>query len=330
MRWPLVNYARYAAEANSSSILPLRKGEVTRLRQYATITMVLVAMLLSACGKDYLGSTPESELQSETVSIVGAGDIAQGSNNQDEATAQLIRNRADATVFTAGDNAYNTGTLEEFNSYYEPTWGAFIARTHPTPGNHEYDHGSGTAAGYHEYFGTAAGERGKGYYSYDVGSWHALALNTNCNEDRDAICAAQAQWIRETLSQNSAKCEVAYGHHPLFSSGSHGNQAMVRPLWDALYDHGADVIIAAHDHTYERFALQNPSGARDNAEGIRQFVVGTGGATLYSWGTIRANSQFRDNTRHGVLELTLRDGSYAWRFVDTSGVVVDRGTGTCH
>ena len=283
-------------------------------------------MLLSACGEDQPSPTRERE----SVSFVGAGDIAQGSNQQDKATSQLIRGRPDAVVFTAGDNAYAAGTLSEFNSYYEPNWGTFKSRTHPTPGNHEYDHSSGTAAGYYDYFDAAAGERGKGYYAYDVGSWRVLALNTNCDEGRDYLCTDQVAWIRQDLSANSARCEIAYGHHPLFSSGTHGSQAMVRPLWDALYEQGTDLYIGAHDHLYERFAPQSPNGKRDDTRGIREFVVGTGGASLYSWGTIRPNSEFRDNTRHGVIELVLRDGSYEWRFVDTSGVVVDSGTGSCH
>jgi acid phosphatase type 7 len=237
----------------------------------------------------------------------------------------------DATVYTLGDNAYESGTLSEFQAYYDPTWGTFKARTHPSVGNHEYN--TAGASGYFDYFGAAAGNRGEGWYSYDVGKWHLIALNANCSIVNCAPTSTQTTWLKNDLASHTNSCTLAYWHQPLFSSGQHGNDSSVKPFWDQLYASGADVVLNGHDHMYERFAPQNPSGSADSANGIREFVVGTGGRDLYQWGTIKPNSQFRDNQHHGVLKLVLHDGSYDWQFIDTSsatGGVLDSGTGQCH
>jgi hypothetical protein len=255
--------------------------------------------------------------------LVGAGDIADCSLTQDEETANLLDN-IPGTVFTLGDNAYPDGTLTQFNDCYEPSWGRHKSRTNPVPGNHDY-RVSG-AAGYFDYFGAAAGERSQGYYSYNLGEWHIIALNS---EIPKGAGSAQGQWLRADLAANPSVCTLAYWHRPLFSSGEHGNNSAFQALWQALYEYGADVVLNGHDHSYERFAPQNPSGQAD-PNGIREFVVGTGGAALYSFDVIQPNSEVRNNTAHGVLKLTLHSTSYDWQFVPIAGqTFTDSGTANC-
>jgi hypothetical protein len=257
--------------------------------------------------------------------LVGAGDIASGSSQDDEATAKLL-DGISGTVFTVGDNAYDSGTAAEFANYYEPTWGRHKARTKPTPGNHEY-YTSGASA-YFDYFGAAAGERDKGYYSYDVGEWHIVALNSNIARD---AASTQVSWLKNDLAANTDKCEVAYMHHPRFSSGEHGSDSSMQPIWEALYAAGVDAVLAGHDHNYERFAQQTPSGALDTTNGIREFVVGTGGKEIRSFGTIKPNSEVRNADTSGVLKLTLHPSSYEWNFVPVAGqTFTDSGTTSCH
>ncbi|MDP3911066.1 MAG: metallophosphoesterase [Gemmatimonadales bacterium] len=257
--------------------------------------------------------------------LIGAGDIAVcGSNQNDDATARLL-DSIPGIVFTAGDNAYQDGSFEDFSLCYDPTWGRHKNRTRPSPGNHDY-HTLG-ATGYFNYFGVLAGDSGVGYYRYQLGSWSVFSLNSNISM---AAGSPQEQWLRDQLSVLRTPCSVAYWHHPRFSSGEHGNTVAAQPLWQALYDAGADVIIAGHDHTYERFAPQSPTGALDSATGIRQFVAGTGGPALYAFPTPAPNSEFRQNTTHGVLKLTLHATSYDWEFIATDAAVMDSGSGACH
>ena len=224
-----------------------------------------------------------------------------------------------------------TGSPEEFARCYEPTWGRHKARTRPAVGNHEY--GTPGAAGYFGYFGAAAGEAGKGWYSYDLGAWHVVALNTNCSQVGGCQAGSeQERWLRADLAANGARCTVAYMHHPRFSSGNvHGGSSAVDPLWRALEADGAELVLAGHDHHYERFAPQTASGALDVERGVRQFVVGTGGRPLYAFGPPEPNSEVRDNTTWGVLHLRLRDDRYDWRFVGRPGSsFADSGTSSCH
>jgi hypothetical protein len=275
---------------------------------------------------------PETALaQTGDPVLVGAGDIANCNRSQDESTAQLLDGIA-GTVFTLGDDAYPDGTLAQFNDCYGPTWGRHKARTRPTPGNHEY-HTSG-AAGYYTYFGAAASpldanctSNCKGYYSYDLGAWHIIALNS---EIAHGAGSAQEQWLRADLAAHPNTCTLAYWHKPRFSSGGHGNSTGVQPFWQALYDYGADVVLSGHDHSYERFAPQSPTGQADPARGIREFVVGTGGAGLYPFPTVRPNSQVRNNTTWGVLKLTLHAASYDWQFIPVAGqTFTDAGSALC-
>ncbi|HKQ58858.1 MAG TPA: metallophosphoesterase [Candidatus Eisenbacteria bacterium] len=259
-----------------------------------------------------------------TVVLVGAGDIANGSSGA-EATARLLDNIA-GTVFTAGDNAYPDGTDSDFSIYYQPTWGRHRARTRPSPGNHDY-HTSG-ATGYYNYFGANAGPAGRGYYSYDIGDWHVISLNSNVSMSAGS---AQEQWLRADLSANSKDCIIAYYHHPRFSSGTHGSSTASQPLWQALYEAGAEIVVVGHDHNYQRFAPQTPGGQADPARGIRQFVAGMGGAGHYNFSSPIANTEAYNNDTYGVLKLTLGPGTYSWQFIPVAGgTYTDSGSGTCH
>jgi hypothetical protein len=280
------------------------------------------------------GVGPQVEVamaQSGAPVLVGAGDITNCSRTEDDATAQLL-DTIPGVVYTLGDNAYPDGTLAEFNTCYAPTWGRHKARTWPAVGNHDY-HVSG-AAGYFTYFGPAASPMDnncrsncRGYYSYNLGSWHVIVLNSLIDHSAGS---AQEAWLRADLAANPRKCTLAYWHHPRFSSGTHGSQSDVQPFWQALYDYGADVVLSGHDHTYERFAPQTPTGQAAPGRGIRQFVVGTGGASLYPWGSIHPNSEARNNTNWGVLKLTLHATSYSWQFVPIAGQSYsDSGTASC-
>jgi acid phosphatase type 7 len=264
--------------------------------------------------------------------LVGAGDIARcddgvAASSQAELTARLIET-IPGTVFTAGDNVYPDGAAEEFATCYDPTWGRFKDRTRPSAGNHDYHTDDGGP--YYAYFGENAGPAGQGYYSYDLGAWHIVVLNSNLDGKTNQ---EQRAWLTEDLADSSAVCTLAIWHHPLFSSGEHGNDDYSWPLWQILYEAGADVVINGHDHTYERFAPQDMNGEADPERGIRQFVAGTGGAPLYDFDNYdpNGNSEVRDNSTFGVLKLTLRPDSYDWEFVPVEeGGFTDAGSGECH
>ena len=231
-------------------------------------------------------------------------------------------------LLALGDLQYENGEIASFRSAYEASYGRVWSITRPAPGNHEYN--TPGAPGYYTYFGSLAGDPSKGYYSFDVGStWHIVALNSNCGAVSSAAGSAQEQWLRADLASTSRPCVAAYWHHPRFSSAaSHGDDASSGAFWSALSEAGAELALAGHAHVYERYAPQLPNATPD-ANGIRQFVVGTGGRSLDGFSTPRPNSELRLST-FGVLQLTLGDGAYAWQFVSESGAVLDSGTGTCH
>jgi hypothetical protein len=264
--------------------------------------------------------------------VLAAGDIAGCAWSGDESTAAILDGYPDATVAALGDTVYHNGTTTEYTNCYEPSWGRHKARTKPAVGNHEY--GTANAAGYFGYFGASAGPAGKGWYSYDLGAWHVVVLNGNCLIVDCSDSSEQLAWLRADLAASAADCTMAYWHQPLFTSGSHANDPdlpLVRPFWQALYEHGAELILAGHDHDYERFAPQTPAGVADSVYGIRQIVVGTGGAALRGFGTPRANSEVRQSTTHGVLKLVLRSTGYDWQFLPVSGkTFTDAGSGSCH
>lgn len=264
--------------------------------------------------------------------LVGAGDIASCDDlSGAEATAKLI-DKIPGTVIAVGDLAYPDGSDEQFAKCYGPTWGRFKDRTRPAPGNHEY-HSSG-ASGYVRYWGDAAGDPKKAYYSYELGKWHIISLNSECLQvggcGRES---EQGKWLQQDLAQHPTACTLAYFHRPLFSSGlAHGRDPELQPLWEILYRGGADVIINGHDHDYERFAPQDPEGKADSQHGIREFVVGTGGKNTHRIiGPGQANSEDRQADTYGVLKLTLHAESYDWEFVPEAGKkFTDSGTGKCH
>jgi hypothetical protein len=259
--------------------------------------------------------------------FVGAGDIADCGNDNDEATASLLDGIA-GTVYTLGDNAYSSGTATEFAQCYDPTWGRHKARTRPSPGNHDYK--TSGASAYYDYFGALAGPSGQGYYSFDLGGWHIISLNSEISMSAGS---AQETWLRADLAASSAQCTLAYWHKPRFSSGTkHGSNASAEPLWQALYDFHAEIVLGGHEHNYERFAPQTAAGVADPTNGIREFVVGTGGGSHYDdEGTPLPNSEVFNGTTYGVLKFTLGTGTYSWEFVPVAGQSFsDSGSGTCH
>jgi hypothetical protein len=258
-----------------------------------------------------------------TAVLVGAGDVARCGSTDDDATAALL-DGIPGTVFAAGDLAYEDGSAADFRDCYEASWGRHGWRTRPAPGNHEYQ--TAGAAGYFWYFGAAAGAEGAGYYSYELGGWHVVVLNSNIDA---APGSAQAAWLRNDLAAHPRACTVAYWHHPRFSSGRHGNHPHMAALWRILQDAGAELVLAGHDHAYERFASQNADGGADPERGIRSFVVGTGGSSLRPFATVQPNSEARRNDVYGVLKLDLSAGGYRWSFVGTDGGVRDAGGASC-
>ena len=262
--------------------------------------------------------------------LVGAGDIADCKSLAGaEATAKLLGN-IPGTVMAVGDLAYPDGSKENFVCY-DKTWGLARARTRPAPGNHEF-HSSG-ATPYFDYFGVLAGDPKTGYYSYDLGAWHIIVLNSECRDVGGCEAGSpEEKWLRANLASHPVACTLAYWHKPLFSSGSaHGNDLTMKPLWDALYEANADVVVNGHDHDYERFAPQTPDGAPDPGRGIREFVVGTGGKSHRPFSEPKPNSEVRDATAFGVLKLTLKSKSYNWQFIPEEGkTFTDSGSGACH
>jgi len=267
--------------------------------------------------------------------LLAAGDIADCRSPGDETTADLIRTLP-GTIATLGDNVYRSGSAQQYTDCYDPTWGTEKARTRPAAGNHDY--GTPDARGYFDYFGAAAGDRGEGYYSYDLGAWHVVTLNSQCwdpKADNPYLheCdpgSPQEQWLRADLAQHQSRCTLAVWHHPLFSSGIEARNDHVRPLFQALYENGVDLLLTGHDHGYERFAPMDAAGNRDGAAGVRQLVVGTGGKNHQQNRAAQPNSEVRNVTDFGVLEVQLRPTAYRWEFVAEGSRVLDAGANSCH
>ncbi len=261
--------------------------------------------------------------------LVGAGDIGRCGSDDDEATAALLDGIA-GTVFTAGDNAYESGTADQFRDCYDTSWGRHRARTRPAPGNHDWE--TTGLAGYFGYFGDAAkGPGGSSWYSYDLGSWHVVVLDSMCAKVGGCDPGSpQGAWLAADLAANQAACTLAIFHIPRFTSGEHGDTPAMDAFWRPLYAAGVDVVVNGHDHDYERFAPQDPDGRIDGNRGIRQFVVGTGGAPLRDFARVAPNSELRATIGHGVLALTLRGDSYEWAFIAAGSDFRDRGTTPCH
>jgi hypothetical protein len=257
--------------------------------------------------------------------VLAAGDIARCTILGGAAATARLLDRLPGTVLTLGDNAYESGTPREFETCYAPTWGRHLERTRPAPGNHDYQ--TRNAAGYFGYFGERAGPPGRGYYSFDLGTWHIVSLNSAIPVGPRS---PQGRWLAEDLHAHAGDCVLAYFHIPAFSSGPHGSNLDMMDLWRQLVAGGADVALSGHDHHYERFAPLDARGRPDPVLGMRQFVVGTGGGGVYRIERVAPHSEVRDNGSYGVLKLVLLPGRYEWAFVPVeSRSFTDSGTGTC-
>ena len=285
------------------------------------LALALAAMLVAA------------PANAQSPRLAAAGDIACAPGDlinpcRHGATADVLERLAPTAVATLGDNQYENGELLNFQASFGPSWGRFNPRMRPSLGNHEY--GTPGAAGYFDYFASAGvptGERGRGYYSYDLGAWHVVVLNSQCAAVSCAPGSPQQEWLRRTLAAHPNRCTLAYWHHPRFSSGR--SHEALGQLWSDLYFGGADVVLAAHDHFYERFSRLDAAGNPDPQRGIREFIVGTGGKSLGSWGAPHRHSEVRSRS-FGVLELTLRPTGYGWRFVPAAGsTFTDAGSAPC-
>ena len=320
-------------------VWPRRRRRVARALLTVAAVVVCLAAIRCGGGNSATGPTPPPSnppgdptpppptTPPPVVSqvFVGAGDIAVcDALDPARQTGQLLASIG-GTAFTLGDNAYFSGSVREYRDCYDPTWGRERSRTRPVPGNHEYDGGS-AGGPYFDYFSTNAGTPGLGYYSFELGAWHVIALNSNLSP---AEASPQGQFLKNDLAASRAKCTLAYWHHPLFTSSQNGPQNFTRDFWRQLYTAGADVVLGGHDHVYERFGLLDSDGRPDPARGIREFVVGTGGAPLYQFVTrsVGSESQIR---AFGVLKLTLNAESYEWQFFQVGGAIGDSGIGQCH
>jgi calcineurin-like phosphoesterase family protein len=304
--------------------------------------------LVIACSRDERPTPPSGEelvevpLPGASV-MIGAGDIAVCGTNGDEETGRLVDSlltvdsvaNVPSAVFTLGDNAYPSGRAGVDNDLprcFSPSWGSarIVNLIHPSPGNHDYDSGSG--APYFAYFGQRAGPAGRGYYSYDFGGWHVVSLNSEAYFEAGSSAGAkqQEEWLRQDLRDHRSLCTLAYFHRPLFSSGKYGGTQEVRPLWDIMYDAGVDVVLNGHEHDYERFMPQTPGGIVDTKRGIEQIVVGTGGGDLRGVRSKLGNSVFEVHGYFGVLKLTVGAGEYRSAFIGADGKLWDTGSGRCH
>ncbi len=324
-------------------MITVETGRKRLIKKWSVVNIFMLGLilLLAACAEPLQPS--ELEAAATSVTVAAAGDIAcdpaassfkSGNGTSTEchmkATSNLLVAMKPSAVLTLGDAQYENGTLSAFQKSYGPSWGRLKAITHPAVGNHEYQ--TSSASGYFSYFGSAAGDRKKGYYSYNLGSWHLIALNSNCSLVGGCHTGSvQETWLKADLAAHKTKCTLAYWHHPRYSSGEHGSTPALTDLWQTLYNANAEVVLSGHDHHYERFAPQNARGGKDTARGLRQFVVGTGGKSHYAVGTAVANSEVRNATTYGVLRLTLNASSYSWRFVPEAGkTFTDSGTANCH
>jgi len=277
--------------------------------------------------------------------LIGAGDIAMCGTIGDERTAMIVDSvlrddsaaKVENAVFTMGDNAYPSGahgTQDDFTRCFTPSWGTtrIMRFIHPSTGNHDFQTTSGP--GYYAYFGDRAGPSGKGFYSYDLGKWHLISLNSEILSSPlydPGLAKSQDDWLRKDLAEHGKPCTLAYWHRPLFTSGVHGPSPEVQRFWNILYANGVDLVIHGHEHHYERFAPQTPTGLPDSVKGITQIIVGTGGADLRIVHSPSAsNSLVRITGHHGVIKLTLGDGEYRHAFLDVEGHVWDRGGSKCH
>jgi acid phosphatase type 7 len=321
----------------TTALNDLTKRKLSRPARWKLSVLLGLAALapawIAACGRP-----PTSPAHFGNVTIVAAGDIACGPTDVPEArglscrqmaTSDLVLRLHPTAVLPLGDDQYPVGRDKSYGLYYGPSWGRFKAISHPVPGNHEYL--SSDANGYYDYFGAAAGAPSRGYYSFNLGAWHLIALNGNCSFIGGCSTGSpEERWLAADLRKHPSTCTLAYWHQPRFSSGQHGDEPTYGAFWRDLFAAHADIVLNGHDHDYERFAPQDPFG-HASPSGLREFVIGTGGKNHYGFKDIQPNSVARNDTAFGVLLLTLRPRSYSWRFVSIAGPSFqDSGTGRCH
>lgn len=296
-------------------------------RRLTLAARVLGLAMAIGCSQAYFGTegvVSGPVAPGDSAVVLAAGDIASCRTSGDELTAALL-DTLPGLVLALGDNAYASGSAAEYQTCYAPTWGRHLGRTRAIPGNHDY-HTPGAAA-YFAYYGERAGPAGRGWYSFDVGAWHVVALNSNAPMSRGS---EQERWLRADLAAHPRRCTLALMHHPRFSSGMHGDNSAVAPLWRALQEAGADVVLSGHDHLYERFLRMTADGRPDADRGIRSFVVGTGGARHVGFFRRAAGSQVRYDGHWGLLRLTLRADRYEWEFITgADGQRLDHGEDRC-
>jgi hypothetical protein len=305
-------------------------------RTLLPIALVIIVAVVAgvAAGFAFMGGGGDGDEADLPVQVLlAAGDIAECDHEGDEATAAILAEYPDATIAPIGDLAYQEGTRAQFEDCYGPSWGRFKERTRPATGNH--DHSTTNAQGYWDYFRARGGPYDKYYYSYDLGGWHVVVLNSDCwRVDGCELGDPQIQWLREDVNQSPAVCTLAYWHRPPFSSGRYGdpkNTERVRPLWQAAYEEGVDLVLTAHEHSYERFAPMNAEGERDDTSGMRLIVVGTGGGNLREFANdpLPTTEERNDHT-WGVLKLSLHQTGYDWEFLPVQGEsFTDSGSGSC-
>lgn len=314
--------------------LPARPRSPVRLRAIAGVVLLPAVIYASGATSPVIDQPVgigQAEAAVEVLEdagevFVGAGDIAYCNHDGQDRTAALL-DEIEGTVFTIGDNSQNEGTHQQFRDCYDPSWGRHKWRTRPAIGNH--DRLTPDGAGYFDYFGEAAGPWGRGYYSYDLGEWHIVVLDSNCEIVSCEAGSEQERWLRRDLAENATRCTLAIWHHPLFNSGEVGNHPQVRHLWIELAEAGADVVLTGHDHHYERFARQDVDG-RPDPTGMRQFIVGTGGAFFHRPAARQPNSEVYRVGTLGVLKMELRPTSYTWEFIAVPGdPFTDRGREDC-
>jgi Calcineurin-like phosphoesterase len=319
---------------------------VTRLPIVLAACVALVALGVAASRGSDTGPSAQADTASQLrvvgARVAAAGDIAcdpasssfndgvgAGLSCRQLATSDLLVGRGYAAVLTLGDLQYEDGAYAKFLASYDRSWGRVKAITRPAPGNHEYE--TPDARGYYRYFGGAAGRPGMGYHSFELGSWHVIALNSNCADVGGCgRNSPQERWLRADLTSHPVPCTLAYWHHPRFSSGAHGSDASYSAFWKDLYEANAELVLAGHDHDYERFAPQTSRGVLDVVRGLREIVVGTGGKGVRPFGRPERNSEVRDATSLGVLELALGRRAYGWRYRSAVGGFTDSGSSRCH
>jgi hypothetical protein len=284
---------------------------------------------VDAAGNQSGRSAPAEATTLDGTILVAAGDICPLAPTDCAGTAALVQASAPDVAVTLGDNQYASGALTEYLASYDLTWGAFKGVTKPSPGNHEWK--TLGAQGYKDYFGTAFLTNGNMWYSFDLGGWHIISLDSQCGSIGGCLSTGPVStWLQQDLAADNHLCTLAYWHRPRFSSGTvHGGSTSVQPFWNLLHADGAEIVLNGHEHHYERFAPQTALAA-PSPTGIRQFVVGTGGNCCYGFGIPVANSEVRISDARGILELTLGASSYSWRFLAVGGAILDSGTGTCH